>query len=222
MSHVTAVSSARVTAKDLNRLIDGKLRERTVAFDTILNSCLNKVKRYAQRKQYRCVFEVPDIIIGEPLYKLPHAISHVAKILKEDCGFYIRLFAPKLLYISWDMDEIAGKKVMKPMNIGQRNNQLVPYEGDYKPEFHPSIINQNRSFYNPVVLTVPSPLPLPIASRPVTKKKKHDEGGNPGDSATPHSPLSGESKHNKMQTGNNKFNELARSKPSGKFILNLA
>ncbi len=210
-----------VTAKDLNRLIDGKMRERTVAFETILTMCLNKVKRYAQKRQYRCVFEVPEFLIGEPLYKLPNAISYLAGRLKEECGFYIRLFPPKLLYISWDMEEIDGRKVMQPMNMFHRSahpqQQATANHPSFVPtqEYHPSLIHQNHTM-PPVLLSVPSPLPLPIASRPIAKKKKND-GANTDTSNKP--PMT--SLLPNVAPGK-RFNEIANTKPSGKFILNLA
>lgn len=186
--------SQLVTAKDLNRLIDSKLRDRRAAFETILTMCMNKVKRYAHRRLYRCLFEVPEVILGEPLYKLPNAIAFVAKHLKDDCGFYVRLFVPRLLYVSWDMDEISGKKVMQPMT----NRAILPSsERERKPEFHPSMIKQNDLLLPP---PLPSPLPLPVASRPRARTTNAGEDKEKGD-------------------GKARF---AGCKPSGKFILNLS
>ena len=204
-----------VTARDLNKLIDSKLRERRAAFETILSMCMNKVKRYAQRRQYRCVFEVPEVILGEPLYKLPEAIAYVAKHLKDDCGFYVRLFVPRLLYVSWDMDEITGKKVMQPLVNRLVGGVIaeVPAMLEHRPEFHPSMIQQN----SPVFLGVPSPLPPPIASRPRARlREKKDEDRD----VKPEPPVTRQLRQ--PQQPQQPFNEIAGCKPSGKFILNLS
>ncbi len=107
----------QVTAKELNRMIETKRIERTSTFSKIADLCQARVIKYAKRDMHRCAFEVPEFILGTPPYDLNQAIKYVVDRLEKN-GFLVRYFFPRLLYISWDADEIEGKKQMFPLPHG--------------------------------------------------------------------------------------------------------
>ena len=114
-----------VTAKELNQYIDRRNLEKNATYQEILNICMKKIKNCAHNRQYRCVYEVPEFILGSALFDVNEAIKYVMTALKQDCGMYVRYFFPKLIYVSWDMKEIMGKVVLMPV---QRASQLATPE----------------------------------------------------------------------------------------------
>ena len=110
-----AQNAPLATAKELNQLIDRRNREKNTTFREILEMCMKRVKKCAYNRQYRCVFEVPEFMLGCPLYDVNDAIQFVINALKEECGMHVRYFFPRLLYISWHFDEIEGRVVMMPL-----------------------------------------------------------------------------------------------------------
>lgn len=111
-----------VTAKELNQFIYRRNLEKNVTFREILDLCMKKIKKCAYNRQYRCVYEVPEFILGSPLFDVNDAIRYVIDALKNECGMYVRYFFPKLIYVSWDMDEVSGRLVMTPQPAGQAHN----------------------------------------------------------------------------------------------------
>ncbi len=133
-----------VTAKELNRIIDAKRREKSMTYKRILDSCLGKVKRCAQLQQYRCTFDIPTILVGEALYKLQDAIVYLVDRLTNECGMLVRYIPPTHLYISWSYDEIIAQNQVRKMPA------LAPIPPRIVPDrarsllFHPSHVNQNQ------------------------------------------------------------------------------
>lgn len=72
------------------------------AFDKILESSYNRVRKCIEvtRNVYSCLFEVPEFLIGYPLYDLNECLRYIIQQLQKN-GFYVHYFFPRILYISW-------------------------------------------------------------------------------------------------------------------------
>jgi len=131
-----------VNVKDLNRMIETRKLDRNVAFNRIYDMCQQRIISHAKKDMLRMVFEMPEFILGIPPFNLNDALTHVIDRLKNN-GFLVMYFFPKLLYISWDMDEITGKKSVQPVamlpgNRGQVPLQIAAADGKIQsiPEIH--------------------------------------------------------------------------------------
>jgi hypothetical protein len=158
-----------LTVRDLNRFIDSKKNERCVTYHKILEKCMDKIKRCAQMEQYRCVFEVPEILIGEPLYSLKHVIEYVFDKLKNQCGMLVAFYPPRKLYISWNYDEIRDDMNWQNQAIESAMAKALPEtlaitHTDHR--FHPKMIHQHQPLYS-------QPSQPHSSSFFSTKKKKH-------------------------------------------------
>lgn len=114
-----------VNARDLNRMIDSKKLERNAVFNRVYDMCQQRVISHAKKDAMRTMFEMPEFILGIPPFNLNDALTHVIERLKNN-GFLVQYFFPKLLYISWDVDEISGKKVIQPVALLPGNQGQVP------------------------------------------------------------------------------------------------
>ena len=86
---------------------------KTETYEKVLESCHRKITLGSQTRQLRCMFEVPEYIPGYPIFDLNSCIKFLMATLKAN-GFLVNYYFPKILYISWDFDEI--REDSKPKN----------------------------------------------------------------------------------------------------------
>lgn len=86
---------------ELYKSINDKKEAKRSAFENVLVRVHSKIKLAASMDCYQCFYEVPEFIIGVPLFSLTDCITYVIKALKEN-GFKVNYFYPKTLYINWD------------------------------------------------------------------------------------------------------------------------
>ena len=103
----------RLNILELHRTINEKNMRKTETYEKVLESCHRKITLGSQTRQLRCMFEVPEYIPGYPIFDLNSCIKFVMATLKAS-GFLVKYYFPKILYISWDFDEI--REDSKPKN----------------------------------------------------------------------------------------------------------
>lgn len=93
---------------ELHEEMNKKKKKRTQSFEHVLETCHKKIKIASTKELVKVYFDVPEFVIGLPVYDLTECIKYIVKSL-EDNGFLVKYFFPKLLYISWDFNEINKK-----------------------------------------------------------------------------------------------------------------
>lgn len=117
---------------ELHDEINKQKEKRSKSFDKVLETCHQKIINASKKELFKVYFDVPDFVLGLPVYDLTECIKYIVKSL-ENNGFLVHYMFPKLLYISWDFKEInkehvvptetkylahtnANKLIMKPSN----------------------------------------------------------------------------------------------------------
>ena len=90
---------------ELHTVINRKKESRTLSFDAVLERCHLKIRNASNNEMYRVYYDVPDFLLGYPIYKLNDCILYIFNHLTHD-GFVVKYLFPKTLYISWDIAEI--------------------------------------------------------------------------------------------------------------------
>lgn len=89
------------TIEDINN--EEKLRQEEInkIYMKLLNMCYEDIK-IANRQYSRnfTIFEVPNIIVGEPYFNQIDAIIFIINRLRKN-GMYVRFKKPKFIFISW-------------------------------------------------------------------------------------------------------------------------
>ena len=100
-----------LSAKDVLAVQTQRLNKRSESFDKILEKCYKTIKKSVEvlRNNYNCLFEIPEFLIGYPLYDLNECIQFVVQKLTEN-GFYVKYFFPRILYIYWGQPLELEKK----------------------------------------------------------------------------------------------------------------
>jgi hypothetical protein len=90
------------TATDILNMQKKKQEKRFEAFDKITEQCYKKIEKCVEitRNIFSCLFEVPEFMIGYPLYDLNECLQYVMRILISK-GFVVNYSFPRLLLVSW-------------------------------------------------------------------------------------------------------------------------
>ena len=113
---------------ELYETIDEKNTKRLQKFDGILKNIHSRIKYYAKLERTFCFFQIPEFIIGVPLYNVSDLRNYGINSLKKN-GFHIVYIDPNWLYISWAKED-RGKVEKKPKAKKEKNYKLID---EYKP-----------------------------------------------------------------------------------------
>ena len=114
---------------DLYETIDEKNNKRLQKFDGILKQIHTRIKYYSKLERTFCFFQIPEFIIGVPLYNVIDLRNYIINSLKRN-GFHIVYIDPNWLYISWSKED-RGKVEKKPVKAKKEKNYKLIDE--YKP-----------------------------------------------------------------------------------------
>jgi hypothetical protein len=89
-----------VKAKDLINLQKNRENNKFITFNKIYNNIENKITKASATNFYYIWYEVPQYIIGHPLYNYVECIDYLIKKLQEN-DFKTEKYEPNILLISW-------------------------------------------------------------------------------------------------------------------------
>jgi|TARA_Y100000996_G_C22482523_1_gene626823 hypothetical protein len=121
-----------MSSLDINNLYD-KINERNTKrlekFDDILKKIHNRILYNANIEKTYCFFQIPEFIIGVPLYNVEDLKNYLITSLKKD-NFKLIYIDPNWLFISWELNNLKKPK----------EKTKVKKKGDYKliDEYKPS------------------------------------------------------------------------------------
>ena len=110
--------------------MDQKVLNRLKMFDDILVQVHNKIKVCSKNKTFFCTHQIPEFLIGKPIYKIEDLRKYLINSLKRD-KFDVLYIHPNLLFISWDKQQKNKRNVNKV--VSNNNNNLFKKIDDYNP-----------------------------------------------------------------------------------------
>jgi len=121
-----------MSSLDINSLYEtmySRNIKRYEKFDDILKKLHNRVTYNAKNEKTYCFFQIPEFIIGVPLYNVEDLKEYLMKSLQKD-GFEYMYLEPNWLFVNWEL-----KKFKK-----NQPNKKFKNQGDYKliDEYKPS------------------------------------------------------------------------------------
>jgi len=75
-------------------------------FTRVLELCNIQISQAEKLSKTECYFQVPEFMFGYPLYDISECIRFLIQKLKLN-DYHVQYFHPKLLFISWHMDDYA-------------------------------------------------------------------------------------------------------------------
>ena len=104
----------RISILELHRTIQEKKQKKNEAFEKILGMCHKRIKAAAEMQKLQTFIVVPEFVVGYPIFNMNECLDFIIHALKKN-GFLLRYYFPKILYVSWDLDEIETDK-KKPIS----------------------------------------------------------------------------------------------------------
>lgn len=120
--------------KDLYSTINEKTIKRLEIYDGVLVKCHKRIKYNSSLERTYCFFQIPEFIIGTPLYKVTEMRTYIINSLKNN-GFKIMYIEPNWLFISWELpgiSKLANTGLKKEVKIKENRNKYKSVD-NYKP-----------------------------------------------------------------------------------------
>ena len=91
---------SQLNISDLYSKTNEKNMKRLEIYDNILVKCHNRIKYNSNLEKTYCFYQIPEFIIGTPIYDINEMRKYVINSLKNN-GFKIMYIEPNWLFISW-------------------------------------------------------------------------------------------------------------------------
>ena len=115
-------------AKDIVDAQAKKTNKRHESFKTILEQCNKQIKKSIEieRNITFTFFEVPEFLIGYPLFDLNECIEYLLKALTTS-GFVVKYFFPRIIFVSWGPQQPPPppQKKLKNSALTFNNKKIV-------------------------------------------------------------------------------------------------
>ena len=99
------------------------LRKET--YDVIVRRAHHRIQTVAKRNEIHCVFQLPQMIVGMPLYDPFECCGYLIRTLKQE-GFLVKYYHPNILYINW-AKEVIAPRVAELNAQDQRSSGTTPH-----------------------------------------------------------------------------------------------
>lgn len=146
-----------------------RAEKRRESFNKVLDMCYKMIDKSSKLDNVACFFDVPEFVIGYPLFNLNECIVYVYNNLVRN-GFTVNYIFPRILYISWLTPQYVHqvKQLTAPVNV---HNGIVDCTGMQKPKTatntsHVAIQQYNNTTATPAKATRKN---SPIRSRRAPK-----------------------------------------------------
>tara|TARA_Y100000389_G_scaffold191389_1_gene217513 strand:+ start:1380 stop:1811 length:432 start_codon:yes stop_codon:yes gene_type:complete len=108
----------------------GRNIKRYQKFDDILKRLHNRIKYHAGNEKTYCFFQIPEFIIGVPLYNINDLKEYLVKSLQKD-GFEYMYIEPNWLFVTWELKK--NQKIPSPKQKKQKDQGNYKLIDEYKP-----------------------------------------------------------------------------------------
>ena len=108
----------------------GRNIKRYQKFDDILKRLHNRIKYHAINEKTYCFFQIPEFIIGVPLYNINDLKEYLIKSLQKD-GFEYMYIEPNWLFVTWELKK--NRKIPSPKSKKKKDNGEYKLIDEYKP-----------------------------------------------------------------------------------------
>ena len=101
---------------NVNELYENAMKKKLKkykTFDLVLSRRHKKIKTYSKNEFVSCLFDIPEFILGTPIYNLNELILYIIDSLRKE-GLYVKLLYHNIIYISWDINDKRKKIKKKP------------------------------------------------------------------------------------------------------------
>jgi hypothetical protein len=119
---------SQLNMKELYSTINEKTLKRMEIYDSVLQKCHARIKYNATLQRTYCFFQIPEFIIGVPIFDTNEMRTYVINSLKTN-GFQLLYVEPNWLFVHWD---IKGARVLIANGAKDNNKKKLPQTTNYR------------------------------------------------------------------------------------------
>ena len=108
---------SQIDMKELYSTINAKTLRRMELYDSVLKKCHSRILYNSGLQRTYCFYQIPEFIIGYPLYDIFELRKYVMNSLKTN-GFELLYIEPNWLFIQWN---VKGAKSLTKNNANDEN-----------------------------------------------------------------------------------------------------
>lgn len=97
-------NSYSVNVGQLREKFQERCKNRIKIYEKILEKCYKRISALANKDEVFCLFQVPEFVIGYPLYNLPYCAAYIINNLKKN-GYGAKFYNPNIIFIIWTYDQ---------------------------------------------------------------------------------------------------------------------
>ena len=187
----------QITVYDLYNTMRERQQRHNECYTIVLDRVYCRIKRCASVNRYTCTFEVPQIIVGKPLFNVESCLRYVMHNLTSN-GFRVRYSFPRTLDISWDMRERQQRQQPQQPQQPHQHQQQQQHQQDLDPA-----------------------VAMMMAGRQPPRHQQQQQGHGNGSRKPAAAATRVVVTDDRNNTHNAFFRSITEFKPSGKFVLNL-
>ena len=121
---------SQLNIKDLYTTINQKTLKRMEVYDETLQKCHKRIKYNSSLQRTYCFFQIPEFIIGVPLFDPQEMKTYIINSLKTN-GFQLIYVEPNWLFITWN-SRVSKLLIENGSRDNQNQKKLIKPRGDYK------------------------------------------------------------------------------------------
>lgn len=95
---------------------------RQETYNTIVRRVYHRVRTVSKRNEIHCIFQLPQLVIGMPLYDPFECCGYLIRTLKRD-GFLVKYYHPNILYINWAKEVIEHR--VQELNAADAKQKII-------------------------------------------------------------------------------------------------
>lgn len=120
-----------ISNQDIQKYYDEKQLKKKKTYNKIILRIMRLMKETAENGKNMCMYVVPEIILGMPIYNMKECILYIQNILEQK-GFQSAYAEPNIILIFWKLE---NKLIKKDIN----------YQSNFKIENKKSTIYQSNN-----------------------------------------------------------------------------
>lgn len=112
---------SQLNINELYRMQKKRNEYKMISFEKILELCHKRIKTVATYGGLNTFYDIPGLLIGYPLYKIPECMNYIIEQLRKN-GLLVQILNQYtgVLFISWDPNDL--KKTPNKPSIQKNNN----------------------------------------------------------------------------------------------------
>lgn len=113
-------SCEEISVSQIQEIHYNKLKKRVDLFDKPLKQCYRVIRQAVSREETYCMYTIPEIIFGNPLYNIPDCANYIYRSLRKN-GFDVKYLFPNHLIIIWTYKNSSNNMIDYPVKLSNQN-----------------------------------------------------------------------------------------------------